>query len=634
MKLGYRALFRLEGNDNAVDLAEREIRDWLRGKAKRGRSGLEGTDWEGEGVHRLGSWSKLDVTHLDEPRDSSRRRLYRLTESNRDGDFRVSVYAADQPNSREHAQSIIIEAEMSGEREEDAVREVAPPGLARQLLNAVRARDGRTVLTGEPALAVPGDVQQVVDAITDPDRVASVIVAVSPSRKLDEPWRQVIASLTKRSVGVATAFVVRSDAREQLDTLLPSTHRVGSGRVRTFAPRVALDDPSDSFRHMWLGPATLARSISRGMRVAEPLQRRHAESTRRRLVELALPSDARRTLDLLRREESRVLRAARVETKIGVRLEQLEPVPPAVDTSTHDRPGTSPQVQPEIPKVSWIQRARATIKRWLDIAEPSDEAFERLDRLISEKDAEVETANEQLDEAATADAQMRQELEDARERLQELGLELAIAEGEEQRARNEASTLRQRIARGDVIPQDAYVEAVVPDWEAPTSVEELVQRITPGEQSHVALQHVEFTGSEELAIEVDQRDQGTGRYAQRFWEYIRVLHDYAQQRTSGEFQGSVHMYLTDDGATGAKCPPDRHASSESDSVLNNAKWRKERELPVPERVDESGRVLMKAHFKPTHSDTFAPRMHYYDDVDGSGKVYIGYIGRHLTNTRT
>ena len=43
---------------------------------------------------------------------------------------------------------------------------------------------------------------------------------------------------------------------------------------------------------------------------------------------------------------------------------------------------------------------------------------------------------------------------------------------------------------------------------------------------------------------------------------------------------------------------------------------------------------MEAHFRPTHQDTFAPRMHYYDDTAGTGKVYIGYIGKHLTNLQT
>jgi len=27
-------------------------------------------------------------------------------------------------------------------------------------------------------------------------------------------------------------------------------------------------------------------------------------------------------------------------------------------------------------------------------------------------------------------------------------------------------------------------------------------------------------------------------------------------------------------------------------------------------------------------------MHYYDDSTGTGKIYVGYIGRHLTNTKS
>src|SRR5690606_39232516 len=116
-----------------------------------------------------------------------------------------------------------------------------------------------------------------------------------------------------------------------------------------------------------------------------------------------------------------------------------------------------------------------------------------------------------------------------------------------------------------------------------------------------------------------------------FWEFVRTLHDYAERKIGGEFTGNVHMFLNSDGP-GYKCTPHRHAAHESDSVLSNGAWRAERVRRVPEAVVPGGKVLMDAHFKPTHADTVAPRMHYYDDTDGTGKIYIGYIGRHLTNT--
>ncbi len=43
---------------------------------------------------------------------------------------------------------------------------------------------------------------------------------------------------------------------------------------------------------------------------------------------------------------------------------------------------------------------------------------------------------------------------------------------------------------------------------------------------------------------------------------------------------------------------------------------------------------MTTHFAPTHRDQNAPRMYYYSDVVNTGKVYIGYIGPHLTNLHT
>ena len=51
-------------------------------------------------------------------------------------------------------------------------------------------------------------------------------------------------------------------------------------------------------------------------------------------------------------------------------------------------------------------------------------------------------------------------------------------------------------------------------------------------------------------------------------------------------------------------------------------------------TSKDGTQFMEAHFKPTWRDTFAPRMYYYDDLGNTGKIYIGYIGRHLTNTQS
>lgn len=57
-------------------------------------------------------------------------------------------------------------------------------------------------------------------------------------------------------------------------------------------------------------------------------------------------------------------------------------------------------------------------------------------------------------------------------------------------------------------------------------------------------------------------------------------------------------------------------------------------LPVPVAFEPSGEMFMATHFAPTHRDQNAPRMYYAVDIAKTKKAYIGYIGVHLTNTRT
>lgn len=35
------------------------------------------------------------------------------------------------------------------------------------------------------------------------------------------------------------------------------------------------------------------------------------------------------------------------------------------------------------------------------------------------------------------------------------------------------------------------------------------------------------------------------------------------------------------------------------------------------------------HLKLLKVGRISPRLHFYDDASGTGKIYIGYIGRHL-----
>lgn len=97
---------------------------------------------------------------------------------------------------------------------------------------------------------------------------------------------------------------------------------------------------------------------------------------------------------------------------------------------------------------------------------------------------------------------------------------------------------------------------------------------------------------------------------------------------NGDFQGDVHSYLGESGV----CSQRRHAPTESETVKNNPRLREERTFAVPVEVDHRGKTEMYAHFKINGINYL--RMHYYADTRRTNKVYIGYIGRHLTNTKT
>ncbi|UBH05863.1 hypothetical protein K8P10_001374 [Leucobacter sp. Psy1] len=639
MATGYRAVLRLDDDQDAVRIVEEQLRSWLSAKASGRRATLETIGWEGQGVHRLGPDSKLSVVEEDDGRDASRRRLYRLVEENNGRTWTVSLFVASLPEARRHRQTIVVEAEVEGAGGDQAVRELGTPRIVPMILESIGAHDNETPLKGHPVVIRRGDVEQVIRAIEDEERTVSVVVAGSLGEESDQRWTEAIASLTKESVGIAATFVVYADAMEELQERLPASHAVDAGRVRTFSPHVDLDDVSDATRHRRLGPATFTRSL-RGTRVGRPLQMRHAESTRRRLIELELPADVVRNRNVLRQAETRVLRDAAVTARVAEeeRLQRSGAGPSQVRLVTSN-PVREAQPDASAPDGSLFasltalwERAAQSFARWLTEEEPSPSRLDELDRFIERKSAEGAVAQEQLDERELKVLELEDELTQLHRHLEDLEIDRAQSEQDIVSQQEELATLRQRIA-ASAQPQDAYVAPNDDVWGAPESVEELLNRITPGQDEHPVFKRVVFTGDESTALEIDRR-YALGTYAPSLWQFIRVLCDYAELRESGEFTGSVHMYLNDDRVIGTKCSPNRHASTESETVLTNTKWREERVLPVPKAVSSDGLMLMDAHFKPPHRDTFAPRMHYYDDVSGTGKIYIGYMGKHLTNTKS
>lgn len=627
MGTGYRAILRLADSEDAIEVAESQLHGWFLEKKNRKGSGFEHADWDGPGLHRLGRGAELSVVHASESLDSSRRRLYRLRETNQHGVWTVSVYAVSAPQSRRHTQSLVIEAGLENVATNSAVAQVATPRLAPRILETTNAKDGETPLYGLPRLIRSGDVDEVLQSIMDPLRTAGVIVAPSPDWRHQERWREIMTGLTKQSVGVATSYVLDPDATALLAKHLPRSHAVEPGVVRTYAPEVELESPEDGLRHRMLGPATLARAID-GSRVSPTLVRRHAESTRLRFIQLDLPPDVRRSLEILAREELASERTVEVRRRIA------RPTPPpaeriGVEETAPEAPTVS---RPAIEEPRFIARLGQLLRKWVGTKDATEHAIDALEQLLTTSTTELKVATEQIDDAVAEIEAKDDELRGLRANTENLSYDLAVSDDQVRKLDREVQILRRRLVEADLAAQ-THVAPIDSQWDAPDDIAELIARITPGEQAHLAASRVIFTGDVDKALEIDVREK-TPRYAYAFWDYVHVLFDFAEGRAAGRIPAGVHAYLKSDAMDGHKCPPDRHAPTESDTVLNRAEWRAERVLPVPHEVAIEGTVLMDAHFKPTWRDSFAPRMHYYDDTARSGMIYVGYIGRHLRNTKS
>lgn len=210
MAIGYRAVFRLSDDDNAVKVAEDQVRSWLRDKKRkaRGRDQLNATDWDGPGVHELGPGAILTVASLSDDRDGSHRQLLRFDETNAMGRWIVTVVASSLPNARGDKQVLHVELDKFGATVEEALAAAKPPRLVMHLLDSATVLDNETPLTSAPIIVRADNIEDVFDAIHDDRRMVSVVVAVPPGGVSDEVWQRTVGQLTRESVGVATAFAI------------------------------------------------------------------------------------------------------------------------------------------------------------------------------------------------------------------------------------------------------------------------------------------------------------------------------------------------------------------------------------------------------------------------------------------
>ncbi|MFD4906594.1 hypothetical protein [Kitasatospora purpeofusca] len=173
--------------------------------------------------------------------------------------------------------------------------------------------------------------------------------------------------------------------------------------------------------------------------------------------------------------------------------------------------------------------------------------------------------------------------------------------------------------------EEAYAEVLVP--EPPSSFETLLDRL--GE-----LPKILFSGDRRRTLGLDDTDgRKAPMWARKSWQALRALDSYAAISTTEGFNGNFRAFCERQPSGALVISTHNVAMVESESVNNQ--WLDERLLPVPIEVDPAGKVVMEAHVKIDSKGSTSPRIYFYDDTAGvTGKVIVGLISRHPTNTQS
>ncbi|MFC9330482.1 hypothetical protein [Kitasatospora sp. NPDC057015] len=461
---------------------------------------------------------------------------------------------------------------------------VPVPELARTLLPLLDASDGPAAVHNGPRVITAAGVADLIDELCDPERRLPTVVASVPANlELDDWVTGTVRPLCHQLPGLATLYVLDPAARTEFNVAL-EYHAVYGGAVRTYLPEVDPASRYDGARH--------------------PVMPRHR-----------IEEDLRRAAGLLAREPRRLAAELPLPAPLAAVPVLRVPVP-----ARRAEAGAPEQPAARGPVRSGSGHEGAAPGGGAADHAPDQLAHEqRLDDQDQQARAdELELVRHSLRHSRRREHHLRAESEEQYATLRHVGAQVRVLAG--RLCPGGAPGQGQRPATGPGrTPREAG------GGEAPASFAELLDRLPE-------FPLLTFTGDQKSALALDGLGTCAG-WARLTWEGLTALQEYAVAAVRGEAGGDFKQWCehTPDGCH--HFPPRKAVRGESQTVFSHTKWKRERMLPVPECVDASRRAFMGAHLRIGGGRT-APRLHYLDDCSGSGRIYVGYIGLHLTNTRT
>lgn len=222
-------------------------------------------------------------------------------------------------------------------------------------------------------------------------------------------------------------------------------------------------------------------------------------------------------------------------------------------------------------------------------------------------------------------------VEEERDRIQQ-DLEWQILEAEEAAAQAEAARARVRWLEQRAAEAGDYVAGLeTPPTPVPGSASDCVEALK------LAVAHLPLVVIGETigtAADLDQTPKA-GTWGRKAWQALRALESYAEAKKSGACSGNFFSFCQWPPAGSDIVPAEWVAARESETTSNNPRFRQARTFPVPIEVRPDGQAYMEEHIRLEKGSDPAPRIHFWDDTGGrTGKVFVGYLGRHLPSFQT
>ncbi|MEV3936306.1 hypothetical protein AB0K52_10050 [Glycomyces sp. NPDC049804] len=531
--------------------------------------------------------------------------------------------------------------------------DVTAPGFMPAYLATGRATDGAVPVEAGPLVVGPEEVKELTRWLARADRGVPVIVLT-----VDRSDPNLVAACADHLAETLSGIAVVArlyDARTQddLNAWLGGDLSVFGGGLRTYLPGVRPGEETYAMRHQPRGGGAIR---DQGVRSLEVVVKGVVELS----VHRPLPTDVRQTEPRVARILAGALppgelhaappSPAAIAVPRGPRIPRpaapVEPETPAPAAPTP--PAQTELTTPEPPQPEPAPAGDRTADLADDIAAKladrlDDSVLEALVDMArggdSETTALIKTMSAHLDaltravEAAgfLAPRAPSEELERLRGQYDQLELDYTELQEHERKAQDRIRWLESRLAEHADPVYGLQAEAGDDGcWEA-ESLMDVVQR------ARKQLRHLDLPDA--LDTEVSKLDvmypRQRRRWTGRTWDALRALDAYAAARAEDRFTGGFYDWCSRPLPGAPIITPAMVSMKESDSVSGNPKYHRARVFRVPAEIDPSGSVYMPSHIKLQQVGSPAPRMHFLDDAGGpTGKVWIGYLGDHLPNTRT